>query len=64
MQKMRVVINGEPIVCHEVEFVDMDHTLEWLLETVENYRCAEALTHLKAAKKLLEKKRKSIFGYH
>lgn len=51
----------ERVVRYEVEFVDMEHTLEWLLETAEKYNCDEAVKHLKMAEKLIKQKRSLIF---
>lgn len=45
----------------EVEFVDMNHTLTWLLETAEHYRCKDAIFHLQEAQKLINQRRLSLF---
>ncbi len=61
MQKTRIGVDGHAIVCHEVEFRDMDHTLEWLLETAESYGCKEAVEHLQKAKYLISQSKESLF---
>jgi len=52
-------LNGA--VRYELEFVDMDDTLEWLLENAELCGCDDAIKHLEAAKRIISKKRHSLF---
>lgn len=61
MKTKETTIKKNTIVCYEVEFADMDHTLIWLLETAEKYNCTEAIQHLEAARKLITQKKSSLF---
>ena len=61
MTKTAKATHREKHVCYEVEFIDMKHTLEWLLETARRYNCDEAIKHLKMAKKYIRQKERAIF---
>ncbi len=41
------------IMYSEVEFDDMEHTLDWLLETAQKYHCETAISHIQTAKVLI-----------
>ena len=61
MKTKETIIKKNTIVCYEVEFADMDHTLIWLLETAEKYNCTKAIQHLNTARKLITQKKTSLF---
>jgi hypothetical protein len=45
----------------EVEFKDMDHTLEWLLKIADKYHCDEAVKLLKEVRVLILLKKGELF---
>ena len=49
--------NPPTSILHEVEFQDMDHTLEWLLETAQHYQCREAIPLLKEVRALINRRK-------
>ena len=55
-------VAGKPVDCYEVEFVDMDHTLVFLLETAEKYEFTHAITYLEITREIIAEKRRVLFG--
>ena len=53
--------NAVDAFCYEVEFVDMEHTIEWLLDAVEKYKSPEATEHLEIVRDILARKRRLLF---
>ncbi len=62
MKDFQAIVNGQAIICHELEFVDMDNTLDWLLETAETYNCTDALSLLENAKHVIDQQKQLLFG--
>lgn len=46
---------------NQIDFVDMNHTLEWLLETASKYRCKNSIAHLKAAQDSINQRKRILF---
>ncbi len=62
MEDNQLVVNGHTIICHEIEFIEMDNTLDWLLDTAEQYECIEALSPLEDARDIIAQQKQFIFG--
>ncbi len=62
MKDNQAIVNGQVAICHELEFVDMDNTLDWLLETAETYNCTDALSLLENARHAIDQQKQILFG--
>lgn len=45
-----------------VSFLDMNHTLKWLLKTADECDCHSAIPHLERAQEVILRRKRNLFG--
>lgn len=61
MQKTTLSKN-QPAPPSKVDFQDMEHTLEWLMEMLEQYEIGEAYQPLELVQKLVARKKAEVLS--